>query len=528
MSDLLVANALIVDGTGAAGRPGAVLVRGDRIEAVIPPGGSDPAVERRFDARGRVLAPGFVDVHHHSDMTPFVEPGMDSMLRQGVTSVVVGNCGGSAFPLEGAREHAAMAGIDADALGLAPWRSFAAYLEAVEDARPALNVAALIGHGTLREAVIGRSDRAPTPEELHAMRRLLSGAMDEGAVGMSSGLIYVPGLHATTDELVAVANGLGGRGLYASHVRGEGATVFDAVTECIEVGARAGVPSHVSHLKVEGRRMWGRAADLLDLLDRARAGGADVTADQYPYTAWETSLAATVPAWAPPEELPAILADPEARARLLEAIEHGEPGWESVGPDLGWERVVIGSHVPNPDLTGRTVAQIATARGVEPFEAIAQLLIGDPYTGMVGHGMDEDDVRTIIGRPDVFVASDALAVAPGGPLGAFAVHPRYYGTFARVLGRYARQERLLGLEVAVRKMTSLPAERFGLAGRGRIEPGAFADLVVFDPSSVIDTATFERPHAFAEGVELVVVNGRVAWDGAPGDRAGRVLRRGER
>ena len=528
MSDLLVANAFIVDGTGAAGRPGSVLVRGDRVQAVIPPGGSDPAVERRVDASGRVLAPGFVDVHQHSDMTPFVEPGMDSMLRQGVTSVVVGNCGGSAFPFEGAREHAAMAGTDPDALGLTPWTSFAAYLEAIDDARPALNVAALIGHGTLRETVIGRSDRAPMPDELEAMRGLLSGAIDEGAVGMSSGLIYVPGLHATTDELVAVADGLGGRGLYASHVRGEGTTVFDAVSECIEVGARAGVPSHVSHLKVEGRRMWGRAADLLDLLDRARDGGADVTADQYPYTAWETSLAATVPAWAPAEELSAILADAQARTRLREAIEHGEPGWESVGPDLGWERVVIGSHMPNPDLTGRTVAEVADERGLEPFELIARLVIGDPYTGMVGHGMDEDDVRTIVARVDVLVASDALAVAPDGPLGAFGVHPRYYGTFPRVLGRYTRDEGLLRLEDAVRKMTSLPAERSGLAGRGRIEPGAFADLVVFDPSSVIDTATFEHPHAFAQGVDLVVVNGRVAWDGAPGDRAGRALRRGER
>jgi len=255
-------------------------------------------------------------------------------------------------------------------------------------------------------------------------------------------------------------------------VRGEGATVFDAVSECIQVGARAGVPSHVSHLKVEGRRMWGRADELLALLDGARDHGADVTADQYPYTAWETSLAATVPAWAPAEDLPAILADPQARARLREAVEHGEPGWESVGPDLGWERVVIGSHVPDPDLAGRTVAEIAAERGVEPFEAIAQLLVGDPYTGMIGHGMDERDVRTIVSRPDVFVASDALAVAPGGPLGTFAVHPRYYGTFARVLGRYVREEGLLVLEDAVRKMTSLPAEASawrGAAGsrRGR-------------------------------------------------------------
>jgi N-acyl-D-amino-acid deacylase len=528
VSDLLVVDALIVDGTGATARLGSVLVRGECVEAVLETGAPEPPVDRRIDARGLVLAPGFVDVHQHSDMTPFVEPGMDSMLRQGVTSVVVGNCGSSAFPFGGARELVAMTGADPEALDLAPWTSFGGYLRAIDEARPALNIAALVGHGTLREAVIGRSDRSPSLEELEAMRALLSAAIDEGAVGMSSGLIYVPGLHASTDELVVVVRGLGGRGVYASHVRGEGATVFDAVNECIEIGGRAGVPSHVSHLKVEGRRMWGRAVELLELLNRARARGADVTADQYPYTAWETSLVATIPPWAPAEELPAILSDPEARTRLREAIEHGESGWESVGPDLGWERVVIGSHLPDPSLTGRTVADASAERGLEPFDLIARLVIADPYTGMIGHGMDEGDVRTIVTQADVFVASDALAVAPGGPLGAFGVHPRYYGTFARVLGRYAREERLLGLEDSIRKMTSLPAERFGLAGRGRIEPGGFADLVLFDPSSVIDTATFERPHAFAQGVELVVVNGRVAWDGAPGERAGRALRRGER
>ena len=209
MNDLLVANAVVVDGSGTPGRPGSILVRGDRVAAVLRPGQAEPEVSRRFDAGGRVVAPGFVDVHQHSDVTPFVEPGMDSMLRQGVTSVVVGNCGGSAFPFEGVREHAAMAG--AEDLRLAPWTTFAGYLAAIDAARPALNVAALVGHGTLRETVLGRLDRAAIPEGLDAMRRLLAGAMDDGAVGMSSGLIYVPGLHASTDELVEVACGLGGR-----------------------------------------------------------------------------------------------------------------------------------------------------------------------------------------------------------------------------------------------------------------------------------------------------------------------------
>ena len=349
--------------------------------------------------------------------------------------------------------------------------------------------------------------------------------MDEGAVGLSSGLVYVPGLYAETDELVEVTRGLEGRGIYVSHIRGEGASVFDAVAECIEVGRRAGVPSHVSHLKVEGETMWGRSGELLELLDRERADGADVTADQYPYTAWETELAAAVPPWASPSALPAILRDTASRDRLRDAVERGEPGWESVGRETGWERVVIGTHARDPSLTGHSIVEVAERMHAEPFEAIARLLIADPYTGMIGHAMHEDDVRTILARPDVFVASDALAVSPSGPLGAFAVHPRYYGTFARVLGRYVRDLGLLDLEAAVRKMTALPADRFGLHGRGRLERGAFADLVVFDPERVRDTATYERPHVFADGVNLVVVNGRVAWDGVSRERAGRALRR---
>jgi N-acyl-D-amino-acid deacylase len=276
--------------------------------------------------------------------------------------------------------------------------------------------------------------------------------------------------------------------------------------------------------------MWGRSGELLALIDAERGRGADVTADQYPYAAWETSLSSALPPWITPEELPEALADAATSARLAAAVERGEPGWESVGRGIGWDRIVLGSHLPDATLTGRSIEEIARDRGVDPPRAILDLLVADPNTGIVGHAMSEEDVRTILSRTDVFVATDGLAISPEGPLGGFAVHPRYYGTFPRVLGRYVREEGVLRIEEAVRKMTRLPAERFSLAGRGRIERGAFADLVLFDPARVADPATYERPHAFAVGIVMVLVNGGVAWDGRAAERKGRhgrALRRGE-
>jgi N-acyl-D-aspartate/D-glutamate deacylase len=518
--DLLIADAVVVDGDGVPARPGRVGVRGDRVAWIsYDPTEPSPEAGRTLTAPGRVLAPGFIDVHTHSDLAPFADPEMPSVLRQGVTTVVVGNCGASPWPPAGAAECAAILGADATELGAA-FATFGAYLEGIDAAGPAVNVAALVGHGAVRAEVLGTSSSAPTEVELATMARLVAAAVEDGAVGLSTGLIYVPGQWASTDEVVALASASAGAGgLYASHIRGEGTTLFAAVDEAIAIGDRAGLPVHVSHLKLDGPEVWGDAGELL-----ARIHGADATADQYPYTAWNSYLWTLLPTWVPARGLARILDEPAERRRLERAVAGGEPGTPAMAMEaFGWDRVVI-EQAADPRWNGRSLAEIARDRREPPLETLFAILLADPDTSCVGFGMDDGDVASILADRAVFVASDGWAMSPDGPLGGLPVHPRNYGTFPRVAGPAVRAG-TLSLEAAVRKMTSLPAERFGLRGRGRIAQGAFADLVVFDPARLEDLATFEDPHRFPDGIDLVCVNGTIAWDGGSVRRAGRALRR---
>ena len=517
MLDLVIADALVLDGTGAPAFRGSVGVAGDRIAWVGEVGSAEPPAGRKIAAGGRTIAPGFIDVHNHSDLAPFVNPAMASTLRQGVTSVVVGNCGSSPWPEAGAAECALLVGGDPGSFAEG-WPGFGAYLDALDAARPGANVAALVGHGAVRMQVMGRERRAPTDREIREMRALVREAIGDGAVGLSTGLIYVPGIYSDTDEVVALAEVVVD-GIYASHIRGEGEHLFRAISEAIEVGAKAETPVHVSHLKCETRLAWGRAGELLE---RLRTGG-DVTADQYPYTAWNSSLASLLPDWAPVAELERILEGDHGRLRR--AVEEGEETFQSSVKGVGWDRIVIESS-GDGRWNAKSVTEVADGLSVDTFEACVALLLEDPDTSCIGHPMAEADVLEILADPEVFVASDGAAMSPEGPFGRTPVHPRNYGTFPRAL-ELVRDEGLLSFEQAVRKMTSLPAARFGLAGRGTVAEGGYADLVVFDQEKVSDEASFDRPHVFPSGIDLVLVNGEIAWDGAVlGSRAGRALRRG--
>ena len=512
--DLLVRYATIVDGSGAPRFRGSVGVSGDRVAWMG--GGEAPDAARTIEAAGRVAAPGFVDVHNHSDLSAFVDPWMRSALRQGISTVVVGNCGASPWPLAGWDEGVQLASGDPE-MPPPSWRTWGDYLDALDDAGPAVNVATLIGHGSIRRETMGLERRPATADELEAMGSMAAQAIHEGAFGLSTGLVYPPGMYAGTDELVILAEAAAkAGGLYASHIRGEGAHLFRAVDEVIEIGQRAGITAHVSHLKCESGNAWGRAEELLGRFH----GSDDVTADQYPYAAWNSSLASLLPPWAPAEGVSEI----RDRERLRQAVEEGEADFQSSIDGVGWDAIVI-VRAADAKWNGRDVASIAGEMEVEPFDAMIALLEADADTSCIGHAMRAEDVRTIVADPDVFVASDAAAISPDGPAGSLPVHPREYGTFPRVLARYVREDPVLTLEQAIRKMTSLPAERFGLGDRGRLAIGAYADLVLFDPKAVSDTATFSAPHAYPAGIDVVVVNGRVAWDGDWAERAGRALRR---
>jgi len=522
VSDLVIRGGAVIDGTGAPRRKADVAIRDGRIVAVgdIGPAGGTPTI----DAAGRVVSPGFIDIHSHSDESVLVNSALESTLHQGVTLVVAGNCGGSSAPALGLA--AEELDRELERVGLRrSWTSFGEYAAAVEASGTSINFSSLVGHGTLRMCVMGADDRPSTAGELAAMQALLGSALAAGAMGLASGLIYPPSAYGTTDELAALCAVVRERGgLYASHIRNEGDELLAAVEENLEIGRRSGVRVQLSHHKASQQRNWGKVLQSTALIERAQDAGVDVIADQYPYTASSTGLAVTIPKWAHAggaARLCERLADPTVRSRIRD---------EYTETERRWSHIVIARARHQPGWSGRTVADLASDAGRDPLDWACDALIAhDGAVDIIHHSMLEDDVRYVMAKPWVCIGSDSRANAPYGPLSYGKPHPRSYGTFPRVLGHYARELGVLTLEDAVRKMTSLTASRLGLRGRGVIREGAWADLVVFDPERIIDLATYDDPHRYPRGIDQVIVNGAVALDHDETQtiRNGRFLRLGQ-
>ncbi|MEV4285813.1 D-aminoacylase [Nonomuraea bangladeshensis] len=505
--DLLIRGGQVADGTGTPLRPADVGVREGRV-VLLPPTG-EAAAREVLDAAGLVVAPGFIDVHTHSDAATLLGPEAWELaaapVRMGVTVEISGNCGSGLFPALPERIPEMRASSRVGFGGNVPvFEDFEGFAAAHADAPRSNHLASLVGHGTLRAGVVGYADRAATPYELDVMCDLLDRALAQGAAGLSTGLIYTPGTYGGTDEVVALARVAARYGRpYVTHLRDEMARVEEALEEAVRIARRSGAALHVSHHKTAGKYAWGRTERTLAYLSELRAGGMDVTCDVYPYTEASTSLSAMLPPWANDGGTGALLErlrNPAQRERMRRAIAEGVPGWENTVGNGGWDRISVACAVRNPEVEGRTIASL----GGDPVDAAAELLLAEEgEVTIISHSMREDDVRRVLACDFSMIGSDGVP-KPGHP------HPRLAGTFPRVLGRYVREQGLLSLETAVAKMTGMAAARFGLRDRGAVRDGAHADLVLFDPATVADGATYQDPLQPPDGLSAVVVAGQVA------------------
>lgn len=529
--DLIIRNGRVVDGSGRPGYRADVGVAGGAIRRIDPR--IEPArAKRTIDAQDRVVSPGFIDAHTHDDLYLLRCPACEDKIRQGVTTVVIGNCGQSAAPLPGAQREMIMDFLKilgSARIDRSDWNadSFDGYLCNLEGLKPGINVVPLVGHSTVRMSCMGMAARAPSARELEDLQSHVRRAMQAGAFGLSTGLIYTPGSYAKTEEIIALANALTPfRGIYATHLRSESDRQFEAIAEAIRIGEQAGVHVHISHHKIAGERNWGKSSETLRMMAEARSRGIGVTCDQYPYRAGSTYLAAVLPPQAlagGPSVFRRQLRDSAFRAEIMQSIQEGtDPGGNSLLRRSGFDRIMI-SVSRQRDYVGKTVAQIAEMECRNPYEVIFDL-VADEDIGVIAilFAMCEEDIRRIMQDPWTMIGSDGI---PG--FGVDKVHPRMTGTFPRVLGKYVREEAVLSLEEAVRKMTSLPAETFGLKRKGLLQEGYDADLVVFDPRTVIDRSTYDEPNRCPEGIDCVFVNGHPAIEKGRilGAASGRVLRR---
>ncbi|MET1102044.1 MAG: D-aminoacylase [Pyrodictiaceae archaeon] len=521
--DLIIRNGIILDGTGSPPFRADIGIRGDTITRIGDLSGAK--AERVIDASGLYVAPGFIDIHNHSDVSLLAIPTADNYVLQGVTTLVVGNCGSSPAPLSEEnkelieRYQALYPEVNIN------WKDFGEYLERLDSTPKKVNVATLVGFGAVRSSVLGFEDVKPSERQLEEMKQAVEEAMRAGAFGLSTGLIYTPQNYADTYEIIELCRVVAQYGgIYATHMRNEGIKLLDSITEAVKIGLESGCPVEVSHLKAVGKPAWGLVRRALQLIEYYVSLGYDASADAYPYTATSTSLSILLPPHMREggvSKLVERLTEIESLSRLRREMEEA---WKSTGRIIGWDQVVIALSMTHPEAEGKSIEELAKEWGVDPVEAIVRLLVDDKgQTTAIYHTLHEGDVIDAISSPFVAIGSDGSVqrYGKGRP------HPRSYGTFPRVIARYVKELKTISLPEAIRKMTSLPARKLRLWDRGLIRPGMKADIVVFDYYYIRDTATFENPHSYPKGIEYVVVNGAVAVEEGRLTRvmSGRLLRR---
>jgi len=527
--DLVITHGHIIDGTGSPWYSGDIGIRDGKIAAI---GNLTPSQRMRtIDAGGKVVAPGFIDMLGQSELTILVDPRLPSKIFQGITSEITGE-GSSIAPLNDAIIQSDRSGFEH--FKVTPdWRTFRQYFGRLEKQGMGINLASYVGATQVRRMVLGDDDKQPTPAQLEQMQALVREAMKDGTVGVSTSLEYAPAPYAKTEELIALAaeaSKFGG--IYATHMRDESASVLEAIDEALRIGRQAHIPVEIWHIKVAGKDNWGRMPEVVAKINAARAAGADVSADTYAYTAWYNGFSAFIPPWAHDggdAKLVERLKDPVTRARIRKDMFTPSKAWDNEWQEIpGPDAIMVGA-VENPALApllGKRLSETAKSSNKDPMDALFDILIQDPSTEVAVFGMSQPDVTLALQQPWVAIDNDSEGTSPEGILGQSHPHPRAYGTFPRILAKYVREERVLTLEDAIRKFSALPAQRMRLTDRGVLKAGMWADVVIFDPATVHDRATFDNPNQLSEGMEYVLVNGVPVIDQGKmtGALPGKVLR----
>ncbi len=505
--DVIIKNGLVIDGSGSAPFQSDIGIFGDKITVLDQIRGN--SAELIIDAKERVISPGFIDIHTHTDKELIINPTADSKIFQGVTTEIGGNCGSSPFPFrdDDLKEY------DKDLFERygehAQWKNINGFYERIEKDGISLNFASFTGHGDLRAFVIGKNNVVPTVEQLNEMKRVLALSMEMGSLGLSTGLEYSPGSYAKTEELIELCKVVSEKkGVYATHMRNEGDTVEEAIEESLRICREANVSLQISHLKAENPVNWHKVDNMLSMIENSYNSGLPVLADRYPYIAYGTGMKIFFPLWAREGDTDDLLNRLQDKSQISKIEKYAQSKAERTG---GWEKVVVSSCFTesNKRFEGKSIIEAAAESNQSEFEFIRNMIIDERNrVGIICFAMSEENLEKILSHPLVMIGSDGTAVSPEGKLGTGKPHPRYYGTFPRVLGKYVREEKYFDLATGIKKMTSMPADKLGLNGRGLIKKGNYADLVIFDANKISDKATFVNPHQLATGIDYVFVNGK--------------------